>query len=112
MTVAGWAEKGERVMRSPLVRPPERLSHRVLWVAPDEEAGLEGVRALGSPGSGLFGVLLLVVIAVFIAGLMVRRTPEHLGKKIGMREIKGAVIRALSLPCSCSSSPLSPARRR
>ena len=59
---------------------------------------MTGEVIFGGPGSGLFGMLLLVVIAVFIAGLMVGRTPEYLGKKIGEREIKLAVVGALFVP--------------
>ncbi len=49
-----------------------------------------GEIAPGGVGSGLYGMLIMAVIAVFIAGLMVGRTPEYLGKKIGTREIKFA----------------------
>lgn len=47
-----------------------------------------GEIAPGGTGSGLYGILIMAIIAVFIAGLMVGRTPEYLGKKIGTREIK------------------------
>ena len=47
-----------------------------------------GEVAPGGTGSGLYGMLILAVIAVFVAGLLVGRTPEYLGKKIGPREIK------------------------
>ena len=50
-----------------------------------------GEVAPGGVGSGLYGMLVLAVITVFVAGLMVGRTPEYLGKKIGAREIKLAV---------------------
>lgn len=49
-----------------------------------------GEVAPGGVGSGLYGMLVLAVITVFVAGLMVGRTPEYLGKKIGSREIKFA----------------------
>jgi K+-transporting ATPase ATPase A chain len=52
----------------------------------------------GGVGSGLYGMLFYIVIAVFIAGLMVGRTPEYLGKKIEAREIKYAAIGALFVP--------------
>ena len=52
----------------------------------------------GGVGSGLYGMLLYVLIAVFVAGLMVGRTPEYLGKKIEAREIKLAVVGALFVP--------------
>jgi K+-transporting ATPase ATPase A chain len=49
----------------------------------------------GGVGSGLYGMIFYVVIAVFIGGLMVGRTPEYLGKKIGAREVKYAAIAVL-----------------
>lgn len=52
----------------------------------------------GGVGSGLYGILVLAVIAVFIAGLMVGRTPEYLRKKIGAREIKLASLYILITP--------------
>jgi K+-transporting ATPase ATPase A chain len=52
----------------------------------------------GGPGSGLFGMLLLVIVAVFVAGLMVGRTPEYLGKKIEADEIKMAMLALLITP--------------
>ena len=52
----------------------------------------------GGVGSGLYGMLLFVVVAVFIAGLMVGRTPEYLGKKIEAREIKLSMLGILILP--------------
>jgi K+-transporting ATPase ATPase A chain len=57
-----------------------------------------GEIAPGGGGSGLYGILILAVIAVFIAGLLVGRTPEYLGKKIGGREIKFASIYILITP--------------
>ena len=52
----------------------------------------------GGVGSGLYGMLLFVLLAVFIAGLMVGRTPEYLGKKIEAREMKLVVIGTLVVP--------------
>jgi K+-transporting ATPase ATPase A chain len=52
----------------------------------------------GGVGSGLYGMFFYIVIAVFIAGLMVGRTPEYLGKKIEAREIKLAAVGALFVP--------------
>jgi potassium-transporting ATPase potassium-binding subunit len=52
----------------------------------------------GGVGSGLYGMFFYIVIAVFIAGLMVGRTPEYLGKKIESREIKYAAVGALFVP--------------
>ena len=57
-----------------------------------------GEVVFGGVGSGLYGMLLLVLIAVFIGGLMVGRTPEYLGKKIEAREIKLASIGILAMP--------------
>ncbi|MEV5313259.1 MULTISPECIES: potassium-transporting ATPase subunit KdpA [unclassified Streptomyces] len=57
-----------------------------------------GEIAPGGVGSGLYGMLIMAVIAVFIAGLMVGRTPEYLGKKIGPREIKLAACYILVTP--------------
>jgi K+-transporting ATPase ATPase A chain len=57
-----------------------------------------GEVAPGGVGSGLYGMLLFVVVAVFIAGLMVGRTPEYLGKKIGGKEIKLTMIGILVMP--------------
>ncbi|MGW1007276.1 potassium-transporting ATPase subunit KdpA [Streptomyces sp. NPDC002520] len=52
----------------------------------------------GGTGSGLYGILIMAVLAVFIAGLMVGRTPEYLGKKIGGREMKLAACYILITP--------------
>ncbi|MET0590490.1 MAG: potassium-transporting ATPase subunit KdpA [Naasia sp.] len=57
-----------------------------------------GEVAPGGVGSGLYGLLMLAVITVFIAGLLVGRTPEYLGKKIGTREIKLASLYILVMP--------------
>ncbi|MEV0552280.1 potassium-transporting ATPase subunit KdpA [Streptomyces sp. NPDC050597] len=57
-----------------------------------------GEIAPGGTGSGLYGMLIMAVIAVFIAGLMVGRTPEYLGKKIGTRQIKFAACYILITP--------------
>jgi K+-transporting ATPase ATPase A chain len=54
----------------------------------------------GGVGSGLYGMLLFAIIAVFVAGLMVGRTPEYLGKKIESREVKMAMLAILILPLS------------
>ncbi len=54
----------------------------------------------GGVGSGLYGMLLFVIIAVFVAGLMVGRTPEYLGKKIEAKEVKMAMLAILILPLS------------
>ncbi|MDI3422158.1 potassium-transporting ATPase subunit KdpA [Streptomyces luteolus] len=57
-----------------------------------------GEIAPGGVGSGLYGMLIMAIVAVFIAGLMVGRTPEYLGKKIGTREIKFAACYILITP--------------
>ncbi len=54
----------------------------------------------GGVGAGLYGILIFVILTVFIAGLMVGRTPEYLGKKIEAREIKMATV-AVLLPSAC-----------
>ena len=54
----------------------------------------------GGVGSGLYGLLVFALLAVFIAGLMVGRTPEFLGKKVQAREIKLAMLAVLVLPAS------------
>jgi len=53
---------------------------------------------VGGVGAGLYGMLLFVVLTVFIAGLMVGRTPEYVGKKIEAREVKMAMLAILILP--------------
>lgn len=58
-----------------------------------------GEVVFGGVGSGLYGMLLFALITVFISGLMVGRTPEYLGKKIGAFEIKMAVL-AILFPCA------------
>ena len=57
-----------------------------------------GEVAPGGVGAGLYGILVIAVVTVFIAGLMVGRTPEYLGKKIGAREIKFASLYFLATP--------------
>ena len=54
----------------------------------------------GGVGSGLYGMLLFVIIAMFVAGLMVGRTPEYLGKKLEAKEVKMAMLGILILPMS------------
>jgi K+-transporting ATPase ATPase A chain len=53
---------------------------------------------VGGVGAGFYGVLLFVIIALFVAGLMVGRTPEYLGKKIEAREVKMTMLAVLCLP--------------
>ncbi len=57
-----------------------------------------GEIAPGGTGSGLYGILILAIITVFVAGLMVGRTPEYLGKKLGGREMKFASLYILTTP--------------
>ncbi|MFC7477711.1 potassium-transporting ATPase subunit KdpA [Dankookia sp. GCM10030260] len=54
----------------------------------------------GGVGSGLYGMLVFVLFAVFVAGLMVGRTPEYLGKKVQAREVKLAMLAVLVLPAT------------
>jgi K+-transporting ATPase ATPase A chain len=53
---------------------------------------------IGGVGAGLYGMLLFVIIAIFVAGLMVGRTPEYVGKKIEAKEVKMAMLAILVLP--------------
>lgn len=57
-----------------------------------------GELIVGGVGAGLYGMLLFVVLAIFVAGLMVGRTPEYVGKKIEAREVKMAMLAILVLP--------------
>ena len=57
-----------------------------------------GEVVFGGVGAGLYGILVMAVLSVFIAGLMVGRTPEYLGKKIEVREVKLAMLYALVFP--------------
>jgi K+-transporting ATPase ATPase A chain len=59
----------------------------------------------GGVGSGLYGMLLMVIVAMFVAGLMVGRTPEYLGKKIEAKEVKMAMLAILILPLSMLAWP-------
>jgi potassium-transporting ATPase potassium-binding subunit len=56
--------------------------------------------AVGAPGSGLYGMLLFCMVAVFLAGLMIGRTPEYVGKKIGTSEIKMTVLALICVPAA------------
>jgi K+-transporting ATPase ATPase A chain len=76
---------------------------------------LLGEIIFGGVGSGLYGMVAMIVLAVFLAGLMVGRTPEYLGKKIEAREVRLAVL-AVLLPCAavllgCAASFLTEAGR-
>jgi K+-transporting ATPase ATPase A chain len=53
---------------------------------------------VGGVGAGMYGMLLFVIISVFVAGLMVGRTPEYVGKKIEAKEVKMAMLAILILP--------------
>ncbi|WP_326569283.1 potassium-transporting ATPase subunit KdpA [Amycolatopsis rhabdoformis] len=76
--------------------------------AHDSLSGLGGGGALlnmlfgeispGGVGTGLYGILVMAVIAMFLAGLMVGRTPEYLGKKLGKREVTAAAVSMLAMP--------------
>ena len=54
----------------------------------------------GGVGSGLYGMLMFIIVAMFVAGLMVGRTPEYLGKKLEAKEVKMAILAILILPLS------------
>jgi K+-transporting ATPase ATPase A chain len=76
--------------------------------AHDSFSGLGGGGALlnilfgemtpGGVGTGLYSILVMAIIAMFLAGLMVGRTPEYLGKKLGKREVTAAAISILAMP--------------
>ena len=53
---------------------------------------------VGGVGAGMYGILLFVIVAIFVAGLMVGRTPEYIGKKIETKEVKMAMLAILVLP--------------
>jgi potassium-transporting ATPase potassium-binding subunit len=55
---------------------------------------------IGAPGSGLYGMLLFCIVAVFMAGLMIGRTPEYIGKKIGAAEIKMTILALICVPAA------------
>ena len=57
-----------------------------------------GELVFGGVGAGLYGMLVMVILTVFIAGLMVGRTPEYLGKKIRAREVQAAMLYVLVFP--------------
>lgn len=59
---------------------------------------MTGEVVFGGVGSGFYGIVLYIILSVFIAGLMVGRTPEYLGKKIEAREVKLAVFAMLTVP--------------
>src|SRR5262249_58017815 len=59
-----------------------------------------GEIVFGGVGAGMYGILIFVVLAVFIAGLMVGRTPEYLGKKVESYDVKMAMLYALIFPLS------------
>ncbi|MCX6465304.1 MAG: potassium-transporting ATPase subunit KdpA [Pseudonocardiales bacterium] len=61
---------------------------------------LYGEVAPGGAGAGLYGILVLAVIAVFLAGLMVGRTPEYLGKKLGRAQVTAAAVAILAMPAT------------
>jgi K+-transporting ATPase ATPase A chain len=60
-----------------------------------------GEIVFGGVGSGLYGMIAFVVLTVFIAGLMVGRTPEYLGKKVERREVQFAILAVLVTPVLC-----------
>ncbi len=57
-----------------------------------------GEIVIGGVGAGLYGMLLFVIVTIFIAGLMVGRTPEYVGKKIEAKEVKMAMLAILAMP--------------
>ena len=73
------------------------VAHRIGGAIPMADMQV-GEVVFGGVGSGLYGMLLFVILAVFISGLMVGRTPEFLGKKIEAREVKLTVIATIGVP--------------
>ena len=71
----------------------------IAGMIPMADIGL-GEIVFGGVGSGLYGMLMFAILAVFIAGLMVGRTPEYLGKKIERKEVMMAALALLILPAS------------
>lgn len=65
---------------------------------------MTGEVIFGGVGAGLYGMLMMVLLAVFLAGLMVGRTPEYLGKQIGAREIKLVIVATLVTPLTMLAS--------
>ena len=61
---------------------------------------MTGEVIFGGVGSGLYGILLYAIVAVFIAGLMVGRTPEYIGKKIEQKEVKMAMLALIATAAS------------
>ncbi len=59
-----------------------------------------GEVAPGGPGSGLYGLVIIALLAVFLGGLMIGRTPEYLGKRLGPREMKLVSLTVLTAPCA------------
>jgi potassium-transporting ATPase potassium-binding subunit len=55
---------------------------------------------IGAPGSGIFGMLLFCIVAVFLAGLMIGRTPEYVGKKIGSSQVKMTILALIAVPAA------------
>ena len=55
---------------------------------------------VGAPGSGIYGMLLFCIVAVFMAGLMIGRTPEYVGKKITEAEIKMTILALIAAPAA------------
>ena len=96
-----WADRHDRRVQRLGERRPRRL-HADRRAVPLVNIFF-GEVIWGGVGSGLYGMFFYVIIAVFVAGLMVGRTPEYLGKKIEAREIKYAAIGALLVPTWCSS---------
>ena len=97
--------------RSPPPAPPPGRSTRCTTASPALGGGvtllnmLLGEVAPGGVGTGLYGILVLAIIAVFLAGLMVGRTPEYLGKKLGRRRSPRPRSRSWRCRPWCSSGP-------
>ena len=100
-----WVATFAMIRVAPRINFVDRPGHRKIHSNPKPLGGgvaivnmMLGEVAPGGVGSGLYGMLVLAVVTVFIAGLMVGRTPEYLGKKLGGREVKFASLYLLTTP--------------
>ena len=99
----GSGSRGRRCSPTPPRAPPPARSTRCTtvsvggWWRGDAEHAVRRDDARGV-GTGLYSILVMAIIAMFLAGLMVGRTPEYLGKKLGKREVTAAAVSILAMP--------------
>src|SRR5664280_1139576 len=101
VTVAYWAEANGTTAFDALGLTGGNMEGKEVRfgiVASSLFAVITTAASCGGVGAGLYGMLLFVVLAIFVAGLMVGRTPEYVGKKIEAREVKMAMLAILVLP--------------